>query len=49
MAMGYSTPTSSSLVITDLDGKILGEGFTQRTGENHAEREAYQNFALKFS
>lgn len=48
MAMGYSTPNPPvACVITDLDGKILGEGFTQRTGENHAEREAYQNFALK--
>jgi diaminohydroxyphosphoribosylaminopyrimidine deaminase/5-amino-6-(5-phosphoribosylamino)uracil reductase len=48
-AMGYSSPNPPvACVITDLDGNILSEGHTQRIGENHAEREAYNNFALKF-
>ncbi len=47
--MGYSSPNPPvACVITDLDGNILSEGHTQRIGENHAEREAYENFALKF-
>jgi diaminohydroxyphosphoribosylaminopyrimidine deaminase/5-amino-6-(5-phosphoribosylamino)uracil reductase len=50
LAMGYSTPNPPvACLITDLEGNILSEGFTQRAGENHAEREAYQSFALKFS
>jgi len=49
-AMGYSSPNPPvACVITDLAGIILSSGFTQRVGENHAEREAYQNFAQKFS
>ncbi len=48
-AMGYSSPNPPvACVITDLDGNILTEGHSQRVGENHAEREAYKNFAQKF-
>lgn len=49
-AMGYSSPNPPvACVITDLQGNILSEGHTQRIGENHAEREAYQSFAQKYS
>ena len=49
-AMGYSSPNPPvACVITDLEGKILSTGFTQKVGENHAEREAYKSFAQKFS
>ena len=49
-AMGYSSPNPPvACVITDLEGNILSEGHTQRIGENHAEREVYQNFAQKYS
>lgn len=48
-AMGYSSPNPPvACVITDLEGNILSEGHTQRTGRNHAEREAYQNFAQNY-
>jgi len=48
-ATGYSSPNPPvACVITDLEGNILSEGHTQRTGENHAEREAYQHFAQKY-
>lgn len=49
-AMGYSSPNPPvACVITDLDGKILSSGSTQKVGQNHAEREAYQSFAQKYS
>lgn len=48
-AMGYSSPNPPvACVITDLEGKILSKAHTQKTGGNHAEREAYKNFALEF-
>ena len=48
-ATGYSSPNPPvACVITDLEGNILSEGHTQRTGRNHAEREAYQNFAQNY-
>lgn len=48
-AMGYSSPNPPvACVITDLEGKILSQAHTQKTGGNHAEREAYKNFAQEF-
>lgn len=48
--MGYSSPNPPvACVITNLDGKILAQGHTQKVGENHAEREAYQKFTLEYS
>jgi diaminohydroxyphosphoribosylaminopyrimidine deaminase / 5-amino-6-(5-phosphoribosylamino)uracil reductase len=45
LAMGYSSPNPPvACIITDLEGRILREGYTQKTGENHAERDAYRNF-----
>lgn len=44
-AMGISSPNPPvGAIITDMDGNILAEGFTQPVGQNHAEREAYKNF-----
>ncbi|MEM4271308.1 MAG: bifunctional diaminohydroxyphosphoribosylaminopyrimidine deaminase/5-amino-6-(5-phosphoribosylamino)uracil reductase RibD [Candidatus Pacearchaeota archaeon] len=44
-AMRISSPNPPvGAVITDLEGNILAEGFTQESGGNHAEREAYKNF-----
>lgn len=48
LAMGYSSPNPPvACVITDLVGNILSTGFTQKTGKNHAEREAYHKFSNK--
>ena len=48
LSMGYSSPNPPvACVITDLNGNVLSKGFTQKTGENHAEREAYRNFSNK--
>lgn len=48
--MGYSSPNPPvACVITDLQGNILSEGATRKTGENHAEREAYLKLGKKYT
>lgn len=43
VASGYSSPNPPvACVITDENGIICSVGSTQKTGENHAEREAYE-------
>lgn len=48
--MGYSSPNPPvACVITDLNGNILSEGATRRSGANHAEREAYLKLGEKYT
>jgi diaminohydroxyphosphoribosylaminopyrimidine deaminase / 5-amino-6-(5-phosphoribosylamino)uracil reductase len=50
LAMGYSSPNPPvACVITDLDHNILCSAHTQKTGFNHAEREAYLKLGENFS
>ncbi|MCB1176484.1 MAG: hypothetical protein KDK36_02790 [Leptospiraceae bacterium] len=48
LASGYSSPNPPvACIISDLEGNILSEGYTQKTGFNHAEREAYEKLKNK--
>ena len=48
--MGYSSPNPPvACVITDLNNNILSSAHTQKTGFNHAEREAYLKLGDNFS
>ena len=50
LAMGYSSPNPPvACVITDLNDNILSSAHTQKTGFNHAEREAYLKLGDNFS
>ncbi len=50
LAMGYSSPNPPvACVITDLNGEILSSAHTQKTGFNHAEREAYLKLGESFN
>ncbi|NUM41234.1 MAG: bifunctional diaminohydroxyphosphoribosylaminopyrimidine deaminase/5-amino-6-(5-phosphoribosylamino)uracil reductase, partial [Leptospiraceae bacterium] len=45
LAMGYSSPNPPvGCVLSDLEGNILSKGHTQKTGFDHAEISAYNNF-----
>lgn len=49
MGMGYSSPNPPvACTITDLDDNILSEAYTQKVGENHAEKEAYRKLGNNF-
>jgi pyrimidine deaminase RibD-like protein len=48
--MGFSSPNPPvACVITDLNDNILSSAHTQKTGFNHAEREAYLKLGENFS
>ena len=50
LAMGFSSPNPPvACVITDLNNNILSSAHTQKTGFNHAEREAYLKLGETFS
>jgi diaminohydroxyphosphoribosylaminopyrimidine deaminase / 5-amino-6-(5-phosphoribosylamino)uracil reductase len=51
LAMGFSSPNPPVAAIIEdcASGKILSHAHTQKTGFNHAEREAYQKFSLKLA
>ncbi len=48
-ALGFSSPNPPvACVITDENNKILSSAHTQKTGYNHAEKEAYEKLGPKF-
>ena len=50
LALGFSSPNPPvACVITDENNKILSSAHTQKTGFNHAEREAYEKLGPNFN
>lgn len=44
LASSYSSPNPPvACIITDINYQVLSTGYTQKVGQNHAEREAYKN------
>ncbi len=50
LALGFSSPNPPvACVITDENNKILSSAHTQKTGYNHAEKEAYEKLGPNFN